>query len=92
MGRLYREGGEEALVRHQIEQGLDRYKAGRGRVYNLALLYAQLDEKDEAFRWLDLAVNSRVDFVIYAKVHPWFDSLRSDPRYGEILHKLNLAD
>ena len=92
VGRLYREGGEEALVRHQIEQGLDRYKAGRGRAYNLALLYAQLDERDEAFRWLDEAVKSRVDFVIYIKVHPWLDSLRSDPRYGEILKKMNLAD
>ena len=29
--------------------------------------------------------------MILAKVHPWLDSLRPDPRYGEILKKMNLA-
>jgi len=30
--------------------------------------------------------------VIYVKVHPALDSLRSDPRYLEILKTMNLAD
>ena len=29
---------------------------------------------------------------LFLKVHPWLDSLRSDPRYGEILKRMNLAD
>ena len=90
VGRLYREGGEEALLRHQIEQGLERYKAGKGRAYNLALLYARLDEKDEAFRWLTESLASRVDFIIYAKVHPWLDNLRSDPRFEAVLDELGV--
>ena len=28
----------------------------------------------------------------YVKVHPWLDNLHSDPRYGEIMKKMNLVD
>ena len=41
---------------------------------------------------LEEAVRQRGGSVMYTKVHPWLDSLRSDPRYGEILKKMNLAD
>ena len=62
------------------------------RAWNLARLYARLGEIDEAFCWLEEAVRQRGGFVMLTKVHPWLDSLRSDPRYAEILQELNLAE
>ena len=41
------------------------------------------DGLEEAFR-------QRSGLLIWVKVHPWLDSLRSDPRYGEILKKMGL--
>jgi len=28
--------------------------------------------------------------MAYLKPFPWFDSLRSDPRYTDLLHRMNL--
>ena len=57
----------------------------------MALLFARLGEVEEALGWLEEAVRQRSGFVIYVKVHPWLDSLRDDPRYLDILKKMNLA-
>ena len=66
--------------------------AAGSRAWNLARFFARLGEIEEAFRWLDEAVSKQTAFVMHVKVHPWLDSLRSDPRYGAILMRMNLAD
>ena len=94
----FAEGGETGTLRWLIQRGLRsaekarREGTGGDRAFNLAVLYARLGEADEAFKWLEEALRQRAGFVIYVTVHPWFDSLRSDPRYGEILKTMNLAD
>ena len=84
------------MLRWQIQRGLPRAKAdaagGGNRAWNLGLGYARLGEIEKAFEWLEEAVRRRAGFVIYAKVHPWLDGLRSDPRYDAILKTMNLAD
>ena len=45
-------------------------------VWNMALLYGRLGETEKAIAWLEDAIRHRHGFVIYAKVHPWLDSLR----------------
>jgi len=56
-----------------------------------ALVYAGLGEKDEAFRSLEKAIELRAPFVILLKVDPRFDSLREDPRFQNLLRRMNLA-
>jgi tetratricopeptide (TPR) repeat protein len=57
---------------------------------NFALIYIGLGEKDEAFACLE---NSFVNHSIYPfiKVDPMYDSLRSDPRFTNLLRRMNLA-
>ena len=94
----YAEAGEPGVLRWQIERGLPKAEKARAegdgsnRAWSMALLYARLGETDDACRWLQEAVRQRDGFVIYAKVHPWLDSIRSDPRYDAILKTMNLAD
>ncbi|HXJ96526.1 MAG TPA: protein kinase [Terriglobia bacterium] len=52
---------------------------------------AGLDDKNEAFRWLNKAVQDRCDYVVYLKHEPGLDNLRSDPRFPEILRQIGLA-
>ena len=56
----------------------------------LARIYAALGEKDEAFRWLEVSYEER------QSTFPWlylgFDSLHDDPRFKELLRKLNLLE
>jgi len=58
--------------------------------FYLALVYLGLDEKDRAFEWLEKAYEERANYLIYLKVEPLFDSLRSDPRFTALLKKVGL--
>jgi tetratricopeptide (TPR) repeat protein len=59
--------------------------------YSIALIYAGLDDKDQAFDWLNRAYNERDESFIHLKVDPRLDSLRSDARLAEQLRLINLA-
>lgn len=57
---------------------------------NVALVYTGLGEKDKAFTWLDKAVEEHSFGLAYVKAEPRFDPLRSDPRFADLLHRINL--
>jgi hypothetical protein len=52
--------------------------------------YAFLGEREQAFTWLEKAYAEKSGFIMYLKSHPWFDSLRSDPRYTDLLKRMGL--
>jgi tetratricopeptide (TPR) repeat protein len=53
-----------------------------------AIIYAGLREKDKAFEWLEKGYEDRSIGAI--KVNPVYDSPRSDPRFQELLRRMNL--
>ena len=54
-----------------------------------ALIYVGLGEKDAALEWLKKAVDARdVNFLILAP--PFREALRSDPRFTDLLRRMNL--
>jgi len=57
--------------------------------HSLALIHAGLKEVDEAFRWLDKAFQERSALLAWAKVDPRLDNLRPDPRFAELLSRMN---
>jgi hypothetical protein len=57
----------------------------------LAILHAGLGEKDQAFAWLERAYQRHEWGLIYLRVSPFFDPLRSDPRFTQLLKKVGLA-
>lgn len=59
-------------------------KTGIGR-YEIALIYAGLHDNDEAFQWLNQALNTRDKGILYIKIDPCLDPLRSDPRFADLL-------
>jgi len=56
----------------------------------LAAIHVGLGEKGEAFRLLDSAYRQRIDRLVYLKVEPLADPLRSDPRFQQLLNKIGL--
>ncbi|MGH9860444.1 MAG: protein kinase domain-containing protein [Candidatus Acidiferrales bacterium] len=58
--------------------------------YDFAVIYVGLDNKDEAYKWLDKAREERSSRLVNLKVHPWFDSLRSDSRFQTLLRDLGI--
>ncbi|MGH7515660.1 MAG: protein kinase domain-containing protein [Gemmatimonadales bacterium] len=56
-----------------------------------AMVHAAMDEKDRAFERLQLAFQIREPGLLFLKVSPWAEPLRSDPRYGALLERLGLG-
>lgn len=54
----------------------------------LTHVYAELGEADKALDWLDRAYADNVRDLIYVNIEPGFDSLRSSPRFADLLHRI----
>ncbi|HYG81024.1 MAG TPA: protein kinase [Pyrinomonadaceae bacterium] len=72
---------------------LRRLVAGRDKewvtAYEIAVIYSFLGERDEAFKWLDRAGEERAVGLTYVRVDPRVNNLRADPRFDELLRRLN---
>jgi serine/threonine-protein kinase len=55
--------------------------------YEVAGVYAQLGDKDQTFKWLGKARQSR-SCMYWLRRDPRFDSVRADPRFQELLTKM----
>jgi TolB-like protein/tetratricopeptide (TPR) repeat protein/DNA-binding winged helix-turn-helix (wHTH) protein len=56
--------------------------------YEVAAVYAQLGDRDRAISWLDKAYRNR-SCLYWLRQDPRFDSIRPDPRFQELLAKMN---
>ena len=56
-----------------------------------ALVHAGLGEIDRTFECLDAAFADRVSDLSRLKLLPWPDEIRVDPRFADLLRRLNLA-
>jgi TolB-like protein/Tfp pilus assembly protein PilF len=61
----------------------------KGTPLLVARVYAALGDKDEAFRILEKAVEERSTFLVSLKEDPPFENLHSDPRWKELLRRMN---
>src|SRR5207245_11493239 len=59
--------------------------------HSFALIYIGLGDKDQGFAYLEKAFEERPDSLNFIKVSPQFDSLRSDPRFTDLLRRMKLA-
>jgi tetratricopeptide (TPR) repeat protein len=58
--------------------------------YQLATIYAGLGDKDDAFRLLEKGYQERSAGMPYLAIDPFWDNVRSDPRYADLLRRIGL--
>jgi TolB-like protein/DNA-binding winged helix-turn-helix (wHTH) protein len=58
--------------------------------YGLAQIYAALSNKEQTFKWLQLAYEDRAVWMSYLAVDPVLHSLRSDQRFQDLLRRVHL--
>jgi TolB-like protein/predicted Ser/Thr protein kinase len=86
----FRAGGWPGALRKAIEVSLARRKAKEDFVhaYRIAELYAELGDKDHAFEWINTAYQEHGHLLYGLRTDFTLDSLRSDPRYAELVRKI----
>lgn len=84
--------GDVKLAKENLEIIRKRGKANPDLNLSLdfAVIYAALGDNDEAFKYLNKAVDEKLGAVLFIKtMHP-LNRLESDPRYNELLKKIGL--
>jgi eukaryotic-like serine/threonine-protein kinase len=85
-------GGDKTFAKQVTGELLDKRKHDYVSPVELAMLHIALDDRQKALDWCEAAVEERRGWVGYLAVHPLVDSLRNEPRFGELLRKLGLAE
>jgi serine/threonine protein kinase/tetratricopeptide (TPR) repeat protein len=88
IGEDYRKSGYTGVLQGSLEGLKEVSKERYVPAYNVAQIYARLEDKQQTLAWLERAFNERDTKVTYIKVEPAFDSIRSDPRFQLLLQRL----
>lgn len=86
----YTRSGWKAFLQIGVSNLLERSEKGYVRPYTIASFYARLGQKDEAFVWLEKAYQDRDYQMTELNVRPELDSIRSDPRFAELVRRVGL--
>ena len=92
LGRLYAVIGKKSEARKLLNELKQRSPQEYVPASSIALIYAGLGEKDQAFVWLDKAYEQRVFLMHNIKLDPRWDSLRSDPRFEDLIRRIGLPE
>jgi len=87
----YGEAGRRAEALQVLDELYRRRKKGYVPPAAFLNAYLGLGDKEQAFVWMERAAEERSNIMQFLKVHPFFDPLRNDPRFGEYLRRANLS-
>lgn len=85
-GLLGREDDAKEILRRMDEYEEERYVSPLDR----AFVHSGLGNNDEAFSYIDIALEIRVSDMVRFKLLPWPEAIKSDPRFAVIIEKLGL--
>jgi tetratricopeptide (TPR) repeat protein len=78
----------EKIIQEFTQRAKDHYVPGT----YFAKIYAGLGDRDQAFVWLDKAYAERESRLEFVKTDPSYDSLHLDPRFQELMRRLDMPD
>ena len=88
LARVYAISGRQSEARRMLEQLKQRSKQEYVSPFYIALVYAGLGQNDEAVKWLESAYADRSNPIIFLRVDPEFDGLRSNTGFQKLLNRL----
>ncbi|MCA1594070.1 MAG: tetratricopeptide repeat protein [Acidobacteria bacterium] len=89
--QLIRQGDTEGARAELTDRVRDAASADHDIAYWLATTYAMLGERDDAFTWLERAINLGNENRIWFETDPNWESLRGDPRFRELMRRIETA-
>ena len=88
IGYVYGRMGRSADARKVIADLQLRSQKGYVAPSNFAKVYIGLGDKDQALAWLEKGFPQRDFWLSFLKGDPMFDSLRSDPRFQDLVRRI----
>jgi TolB-like protein/DNA-binding winged helix-turn-helix (wHTH) protein len=91
LGHSYALSGKQDAARDVLEELKRQSLKSYVPPYNIAMIYAGLGEKDRALDWLEKGYEARDVHMIFLKVDPKWDSLRTDSRFQDLLERMGFT-
>jgi len=88
--RAYAHAGRRADALRALEELKRRQKTGYVPTAAFVNAYLGLDDKEQAFAWLERAYQEKSTILQFLKVHPFFDPIRGDPRFADLRRRVGL--
>jgi TolB-like protein/Flp pilus assembly protein TadD len=89
--RAYAHAGRRADGLRLLEELKRRKQAGYVPAAAFVNAYLGLGDNEEAFAWLEQGYKEHSNILQWLKVHPYFDPLRDDPRFKDLLRRVGLG-
>jgi TolB-like protein/Flp pilus assembly protein TadD len=89
LAEVYALAGREADARKIVLELKDTTRRKRVSPYFVAWAQARIGEKEEVLRLLEQALEERWGQMIYLRMNPVWDRFRDEPRFQEIIRRLN---
>ena len=90
LGLVYGLAGRRGEATEVLNELLEHNERRYVNAAAVAFVYIGLGDKDQAFVWLEKAYQERSHFLAWLKVNPIADSLRSDPRFADLVRRVGL--
>jgi serine/threonine protein kinase/tetratricopeptide (TPR) repeat protein len=91
LANAYAVSHRESEAGKLLEQLKERSRQTYVQPSLMATIYLGLGQKDQAFDWLQKAYEDRSAGLVYLKIDPAFDSIRSDARFIDLLRRVGLS-
>jgi TolB-like protein/DNA-binding winged helix-turn-helix (wHTH) protein/Tfp pilus assembly protein PilF len=88
LARAYASSARRADAEHLLTGLQRRSNPGYSNAAEIAMVYAALGETAQAMAWLERGYNERFNPGVLLR--PGFDSLRADPRFRDLVHRVGL--
>jgi eukaryotic-like serine/threonine-protein kinase len=92
LGYIYAKAGRKTDAIKVVEELKERYQKQQTNGLEIAYVYGGLGEKEQAFVWLEKEFQSRNQKLPIWLSLGYFDSLRDDPRYKDLLKRMGLPE
>jgi eukaryotic-like serine/threonine-protein kinase len=89
---VYKKHGWKAYLQTSLDELVVQSQERKFAPYVVATLYGRLGQSDEAIAWLEKGYEERDPRMSLINVAWEFDSIRSDPRFRELVRRMGLPE
>jgi pentatricopeptide repeat protein len=88
--RAYAKAGQRTEALRVLNELKHRQKTGYLPAAAFVDAYLALGQRDQALVWFERGYQEQAGFLQWLKVHPFYDPVRDDPRFKDLLHRVGL--